>query len=82
MHRLHRSLVENFRAFLGCFTKLEVIHNMPYNKLNLIDVASNVRTLKTYVGDENEKLMSSLRKNKIERNIATGLYRKLRTACY
>ena len=81
MHRLHRSLVENFRAFLGCFTKFEVINNTPYNKLNLIDVALNVRKLKTlYVGDENEKLLSSLRKNKIQRDIATNFYRKLRTA--
>ena len=49
--------------------------------MNLIDVALNVRKLKTlYVGDENEKLLSSLRKNKIQRDIATNFYRKLRTA--
>ena len=65
IHRLHRSLIENFRAFLGCFTKFEVFNDTPYNKLNLIDVASNVRRLKTDVRDENEKLVSSLRKNKI-----------------
>ena len=59
IHRLHRRLVENFHAFLGCFTKFEVINNTPYNKLNLINVASNVRKLKTlYVEDENEKLVS------------------------
>ena len=81
IHRLHRSLVENFRAFLGCFMKVEVINNTPNNKLNLIDVASNVRKLETlYVGDENEKLVSSLRENKIQRDIATDFYRKLRTA--
>ena len=81
IHQLHRSLVENFRAFLGCFMKFEVINNTSNNKLNLIDVASNVRKLKTlYVGDENEKLVSSLRKNKIQRDIATDFYRKLRTA--
>ena len=58
-----------------------MINNTPYNKLNLIDVASNVRKLKTlYVGDETEKLMSSLRKNKIQTDIATNFYRKLRTA--
>ena len=51
--------------------KFEVINNTPYNKLNLIDIASNVRKLKTlYVGDENEKFVSSLRKNKIQREIA------------
>ena len=77
IHRLHRSLVEDFGAFLGCFTKFEVINN----KLNLIGVASNVRKLKTfYAGDENEKLVSSLRKSKIQRYIATNFYRKLRTA--
>ena len=65
IHRLHRSLIENFRAFLGCFTKFEVFNDTPYNKLNLIDVGSNVRRLKTDVRDENEKLVSSLRKNKI-----------------
>ena len=66
---LQRSLVENFRAFLGCFMKFEVINNTPYSKLNLIDVASNVRKLKTlYVGDENEKLVPSLGKNKIQRD--------------
>ena len=82
-HRLHRSLVENFRAFLGCFMKFEVINNTSNNKLNLIDVASNVRKLKTlYVGDENEKLVSSLRKNKIQRDIATDFYRKLRTTYF
>ena len=67
-HRLHRSLVENFRAFLGCFMKFEVINNTSYNKLNLIDVASNVRKWETYVGDENEKLVSSLRKNEIQKD--------------
>ena len=81
IHRLHTSLVEHFRAFLGCFMKFEVINNTLYNKLNLIDVASNVRKLKTlYVGDENEKLALSLRKNKIQREIATDFYRKLYTA--
>ena len=64
IHRLHRSLVEKFYQFLGCFMKFEVINNTPYNKLNLIDVASNVQKWKTsYVGDENEKLVSSLQKN-------------------
>ena len=64
IHRLHRSLIEDFYAFLSCFMKFEVINNTPYNKLNLIDVASNVQKLKTsYVGDENEKLVSSLQKN-------------------
>ena len=58
-----------------------MINNTLYNKLDLIDVASNVRKLKTlYVGDENEKLVS-LRKNTIQRDIATNFYRKLRTAC-
>ena len=76
IHRLHRSLVENFGAFLGYLTKFEVINN----KLNLIGVASNVRKLKTlYAGDENEKLVSSLRKSKIQRYI-TNFYTKLRTA--
>ena len=65
IHQLHRSLIENFYAFLGCFVKCEVIKNTPYNKLNLIDVASNVLKLKTlYVGDENEKLVLSLQKKK------------------
>ena len=31
IHRLHRSLVENFRDFFGCFMTLEVINNTPYN---------------------------------------------------
>ena len=49
--------------------------------MNLIDVPSNVRKLKTlYVEDENEKLVSSLRKIKIQREIATDFYRKRRTA--
>ena len=61
-HRLHRSHVVNFRVFFVCFMKFEVINNAPYNKLNLIDVASNVQKLKTlYVGDENEKLLSLFR---------------------
>ena len=47
----------------------------------MIDVASNVQKLKTmHVGDENEKLVLLLRKNKIQREIATDFYRKLRTA--
>ena len=72
IHRLHRSLVENFRAFLGCFTKFEMFNDTPKNKLNLINVASNVQRLKTlYVRDENEKLVSSLHKNKIQRDKAT-----------
>ena len=40
-------------AFLGCFMKFEVVNYAPHNKLSLIDVASNVLKLKTYVGDEN-----------------------------
>ena len=52
--------------------KFEVINNTPNSKLNLIDVASNAWKLKTlYVGDENEELVSSLRENKIQRDIAT-----------
>ena len=83
LYRLQRSLVKIFHAFFSFFLNFEVINNMPYNKLNLIDVASNVRKLKTlYVGDENEKLVSSLRKNKIQRDIATDFYRKLRTAYF
>ena len=55
IHRLHRSLIEDFYAFLSCFMKFEVINNTPYNKLNLIDVASNVQKLNTlYVRDKNE----------------------------
>ena len=65
---LHRSLVE-------------VINNMPYKKLNFINVASNVWKLKTfYVRDEREKLVLLLRKNKIQGDIATDFYRKLCTA--
>ena len=61
--------------------KFEVINNMPYNKLNLIHFASNVQKLKTfYVGDEHEKLVLPLQKNKIQREIATNFYRKLHTA--
>ena len=49
--------------------------------MNLVDVAANVEKLKTlYVGDENEKLVSWLWKNRIQREIATDFYRKLRTA--
>ena len=40
IHQIHRSLVEDFYTFFGCFMKFEVI-NMRYN-LNLMDVASNV----------------------------------------
>ena len=55
IHQLHRSLIESFYAFLGCFMKFEVINNTPYNKSNLIDVASNVQKLNTlYFEDENE----------------------------
>ena len=68
IHWLHRSLVE-------------VINNMPYKKLNFINVASNVQKLKTlYVRDEREKLVLLLRKNKIQGDIATDFYRKLCTA--
>ena len=44
IHRRHRSLIENFYAFLGCFMTFELINNTSYNKLNLIDVASNVQS--------------------------------------
>ena len=61
----------------------EVINNTPYNKLNLIDVASIVRKLGTlHVGDEKETLVSSSRKNKIQREITTDFYRKLHTAYF
>ena len=40
IHQIHRSLVEDFCTFFGCFMKFEVI-NTRY-KLNLMDVASNV----------------------------------------
>ena len=39
IHQIHRSLVEDFYTFFGCFMKFEVI-NTRY-KLNLMDVASN-----------------------------------------
>ena len=45
--------------------------------MNLIDVASNGRKLKSlYVGDENEKLVSLLQKEQIQRDIPTYFYRK------
>ena len=61
--------------------KFKVINDTSYNKLNLIDVSSNLRKLKTfYVGDKNEKLISSLRKNKVQKEIVTNFYKKLHTA--
>ena len=55
VHWLHRSLIENFYAFLSCFVMFELINNTSYNKLNLIDVASDVQKLNTlYVRDKNE----------------------------
>ena len=75
------SVLPFFKSFILTFEQKEpLIHRLPYNKLNLIDVASNVQKLKTYVGDEDEKLVLSLQKNKIRRDIATDFYRKLRTA--
>ena len=57
-----------------------MINNI-YNKLNLIDVDLNIQKLKTlYVGDENEKLVSSLWKHKIEGETATNFYKKFGTA--
>ena len=56
-------------AFLGCFMKFEVVNYTPYNKLSLIDVASNVLKLKTYW---RWKLVLSLQKNKIQREITTS----------
>ena len=81
IHRLRRSLIENLCAFLGCFMKFEVINDTSYNKLNSIDISSNLRKLKTfYAGDKNEKLISSSRKIKIQKEIVTDFYKKLRTA--
>ena len=81
IHRLHRSLIENFRVFLGCLMKFEVINDTSYNKLNSIDVSSALRKLKTfYVGNKNEKLISSSRKNKVQKEIVTDFYKKPRTA--
>ena len=54
---------------------------MLYHKVNLINVASNVWKLqKLYVGDENEKLVSSLGKNEIGRETAADFYKKVPTA--
>ena len=62
--------------------KFKVIDNALSNKSSLIDVASNVRKLKTqYVQDENEKLVSLLQKNKIQREAASDFYGNLWTAC-
>ena len=56
---------------------MQVFNDMPYNKLNLIDAASNVQRLKTlYVRDENEKLVLLLRKNKIQRDISNRFLQK------
>ena len=63
---LNRSLGKNIRAFFSCFVKFEVINNLLYNKLNLIDVASNVQKLKTYTADENEQLVYLLKKTKLK----------------
>ena len=61
--------------------KFKVINDTSYNKLNLIDVSSNLRKLKTfYVGDKNEKLISSLRKSEVQKEIVTDFYKKLCTA--
>ena len=83
IHQLHRSLIENFRASLGCFMKFEVINDTSYNKLNSIDVSSNLRKLKTfYVGDKNEKLISSSRKNKVQKEIVTYVTSYVTAAAY
>ena len=61
--------------------KFQVINDTSYNKLNLIDVSLNLRKLKIfYVGDKNEKLISSSRKIKVQKEIVTDFYKKLRTA--
>ena len=58
-----------------------MINDTSYNKLNSIDVSSNLRKLKTfYVGDKNEKLISSSRKSKVQKEIVTEFYKNLRTA--
>ena len=52
-------------------------------KLNLINVASNARKWKTlYVGDENEKLVSSLRKSEIQKDSNWFLQKASLCICY
>ena len=49
--------------------------------MNSIDVSLNLQKLKTfYVGDKNEKLISSSRKNKVQKEIVTDFNKKLCTA--
>ena len=51
------------------------------HKISSLDFATNARMMTNfYVGDKNEKLTKSLRKSKIQREIGTDFYRKLRTA--
>ena len=63
--------------------KFEVINDTSYNKLNSIDVSSNLQKLKTfYVGDKNEKLISSSRKNKVQKEIVTYVTSYVTAAAY
>lgn len=79
IHRPDTSHGESFCAFFGCFVKFEVINNTLYNKVNLmLQMYENCKKL--YAGDENEKLVSSLEKNKIGRETATDFYTKVHTA--
>lgn len=73
VHKLHTTMVESLRNFLGCFIKFEVLSNG--TDMKTIKIDSNLRKRKTfYVGDENLKLLSSLKKKKALHDIVTDFY--------
>lgn len=80
IHKLHDMMSQTLRTFLSCFMTFESLPKSS-NKLKNADIASNVRKLKTlFVGDENDQLITIMRKNKSQCDIAKDFYDKVRTA--
>ena len=80
IHKLHDMMTQTLRTFLSCFMIFESIPNSS-NKLKCVDIASNIRKLKSlFVGDDNDQLISLMRKNKSQNEIVLDFYNKVRSS--
>ena len=80
IHKLHDMMSETLRTFLSCFMAFESLPKSS-NGLKHVDIASNVRKLKSiFVGDENDRLVSVMRKNRSQQEIVVDFYKKVCTA--
>ena len=81
MHKIHDTMVNNFRTFLACFVKFETIKNLSAKRLKTFDIINNVRPSRTFLfGDSNKLIINQMLKNKNDSELAKEFLINLKSA--